>query len=92
MRVHLSTLLTEDTQAHFDDCQSTEFASARSLGIIAIEMMQKGVSPATDEELVLKNPKQWSPEALNFIEIANWATLKEVLDVRGPLITLEESF
>ncbi|KAH8674427.1 hypothetical protein BGZ60DRAFT_429433 [Tricladium varicosporioides] len=69
--------------AHFDDCQSTESASAHPLGIIAIEMMQNGISPASDEKLVLKNPDQWSPEASNFIEVISWATLKEIRDVRA---------
>ena len=73
-------------QAHFDDCQSTESASARALGIIAIEMMQKGISPAADEKLVLVNPEKWSPEGRNFVEVADWATLREIQNVRALLI------
>jgi len=55
-------------------------------------MMQNGISPATDEKLVLKNPDKWSPEASNFIEVTSWATLKEIEDVRDPLATLDKSF
>jgi hypothetical protein len=55
-------------------------------------MMQNGISPAADEKLALKNPDQWSPEASNFIEVTSWATLKEIQDVKGPLITLYGPF
>lgn len=65
--------------AHFGNCQSTELALARSVGIIAIEMMQNGISPIT-EKLVLKDPSRWSPEASNFLDIVSWATLKEIRD------------
>jgi hypothetical protein len=77
----ISKLTNQDSQAHFGNCQSTELALARSVGIIAIEMMQNGISPIT-EKLVLKDPSRWSPEASNFLDIVSWATLKEIRDVR----------
>lgn len=69
--------------AHFDDCQATESAWARSIGAIAIEMMQNGIPPETDEKLVLKHPERWSAEASNFLEVASWGTLKDVKEVRA---------
>jgi hypothetical protein len=56
----------KDALAYFENFQSIELALARSLGIIAIEMMQNGISLMTDEKLVLKNHGRWSPEASNF--------------------------
>jgi hypothetical protein len=68
--------------AHFDNCDE-ELALAHSLGIIAIEMLQNGICPPTDEELVLKDPdNRWSSEVKNFLAVASWATLKEMHDVR----------
>ncbi|KAH7309370.1 hypothetical protein BKA65DRAFT_543563 [Rhexocercosporidium sp. MPI-PUGE-AT-0058] len=64
--------------AHFDECQSTESASARSLGVIAIEMMQNGIAPETDGKLVLMHPERWSPEASNFLEVTSWGTLTDI--------------
>ncbi|KAG9232709.1 hypothetical protein BJ875DRAFT_513936 [Amylocarpus encephaloides] len=64
--------------AHFDDCQSTELALARPLRIIALEMMQNGNSPTADEKLILKDPGRWSAEVSNFMDVASWATLKEI--------------
>lgn len=68
-------------EAYFDDCQSTEASTARPVGVIAIQMMQNGSHPARDEKLTLKNPTRWSPEAANFVEVASWATLKEIQKV-----------
>jgi len=67
-------------------------ALARSLGIIAIEMMQNGVSPTMDEKLVLRDPGGWSPEASNFLDVASWATLKEMHDVRRLSVFVGEFF
>lgn len=67
--------------AHFGQCQSTQLALARPLGIIALEMMQNGISP-TNEKLILKDPGSWSAEASNFLDVASWATLTEMHDVR----------
>ncbi|CZT53524.1 uncharacterized protein RSE6_15145 [Rhynchosporium secalis] len=63
--------------AHFDECRTTESAAARSLGTIAIEMMQNGIPPE-DGKFVLKHPDRWSPEASNFLEITSWGTLNEI--------------
>jgi hypothetical protein len=84
----VETSLIKDAQAHFDECTSTESAAARSLGVIAIEMMQNGIPPETDGKFVLTHPDRWSPEASNFLEVVSWATLNVVQDVSGPLITL----
>ncbi|KAH8799390.1 hypothetical protein F5884DRAFT_838635 [Xylogone sp. PMI_703] len=46
--------------------------------------LSDGITPATDEELVLSDPDRWSSEASEFLEVASWATLKEVQDVRAP--------
>jgi hypothetical protein len=35
--------LTKSNLAHFDECQSTESAAARSIGVIAVEMMQNAL-------------------------------------------------
>ncbi|RDL36260.1 uncharacterized protein BP5553_06872 [Venustampulla echinocandica] len=71
----------KNIQAYFDECESADPASARSLGVIAMEMMQNNIPPAT-EKLVLNNPDQWSAEASDFLDIASWATLKEIQKVR----------
>ena len=77
--------LITDAQAHFDECRSTESVAARPLGVIAIEMMQNGIPPETDEKFILKHPERWSPEAKNFLEVASWGALKEIQKVRGSL-------
>jgi hypothetical protein len=77
--------LIKDAQAHFDECRSTESAAARPLGVIAIEMMQNGIPPETDEKFVLKHPDRWSPEASNFLKVASCGTLNEIQKVRGSL-------
>lgn len=64
--------------AHFDDCQSTESASARQLGVIAMEMMQNCIPAETDGELVLQDPDRWSAEAKNFLGVASWGTLNDI--------------
>ncbi|KAH7370279.1 hypothetical protein BKA65DRAFT_471499 [Rhexocercosporidium sp. MPI-PUGE-AT-0058] len=64
--------------AHFDECQSTESASARSLGVIAIEMIQNGIASETDGKLVLMHPERWSPKASNFLEVTSWGTLIDI--------------
>ena len=70
--------LIKDAQAYFEECRTTESAAARSLGVIAIEMMQNGILPEEDGRLVLKYPDRWSPEANNFLGVTSWGTLKEV--------------
>ena len=52
----------------FDECTTTESASACSLGIIAIEMMQNGILSKQDGKFLLKHPDHWSLEALNFLK------------------------
>ncbi|KAH6666162.1 hypothetical protein B0J14DRAFT_605423, partial [Halenospora varia] len=64
--------------AHFDECQSTESAAARSIGVIAVEMMQNGIPPEADKKLTLKHPERWSAEASNFLEVTSWGTLKDI--------------
>ena len=80
--------LMNDAQAHFDECRTTESAAARSLGVVAIEMMQNGIPPEEDGKFVLKHPDRWSLEASNFLEVSCWGTLNEVRKVRGSLATL----
>ncbi|KAH6704170.1 hypothetical protein BKA61DRAFT_581412 [Leptodontidium sp. MPI-SDFR-AT-0119] len=58
--------------------RTTESAAARSLGVIAIEMIQNGIPPEEDGKFVLKHPDRWSPEASNFLEVTSWGTLKEI--------------
>jgi hypothetical protein len=81
----VETSLIKDAQAHFDECTSTESAAARSLGVIAIEMMQNGIPHG---KFVLTHPDRWSPEASNFLEVVSRATLKVIQNVSGPLIAL----
>ncbi|PVH71744.1 hypothetical protein DL98DRAFT_596688 [Cadophora sp. DSE1049] len=64
--------------AHFDECQSSESASARPLGVITVEMMQNGIPPEMDVKIVLKHPERWSPEVSNFLEVVSWSTLKDI--------------
>jgi hypothetical protein len=80
--VKLGHQLINDSLAHFDECQSTESASARALGVIAVEMMQNGIPPEVDGKIVLKHPDRWSPEARNFLEVTSWGTLKDIEKVR----------
>jgi hypothetical protein len=70
--------LIKGYSAHFDECQPTESASARSLGVIAIEIMQNGIAPETDGKFVLTHPERWLPEASNFLEVTSWGTLKDI--------------
>lgn len=77
------TRLIKDASAHFDECRTIESAAARSLGIIAIEMMQNGIPPEEDGEFVLKHPDRWLLEASNFLEVTSWGTLREIQKVRG---------
>jgi hypothetical protein len=74
--------LTGSAQAYFDECQSTESAAARSIGVIAVEMMQNGIPPESDGKFALKHPERWSAEASNFLEVASWGTLKDIDKVR----------
>lgn len=70
-----------ETPAHFDECQSSEAAAARSLGVIAVEMMQNGIPPEMDVKIVLKHPERWSPEVKNFLDVVSWSTLKDIQKV-----------
>ncbi|OBT70885.1 hypothetical protein VF21_09993 [Pseudogymnoascus sp. 05NY08] len=66
--------------AFLDDYQpSTSTPRARPLGVITIEMMQRGIPPDPGHGLILKHPNQWSPEAANFLAVASWSSL-DVLD------------
>ena len=85
----MDTGLIKDAQAHFDEFRSSESAAARPLGVIAIEMMQNGIPPETDEKFVLKHPERWSLEASNFLEVVSWGTLEDVQKVRGSLCRLD---
>jgi hypothetical protein len=68
--------------AYFDECHPAQSISPRPLGLIALEMMEQGSPPDTEGKLVLRHPKQWSPEASNFLYITNWGTLKDIEEVR----------
>ncbi|KAH6661611.1 hypothetical protein B0J14DRAFT_611950 [Halenospora varia] len=52
--------------------------AARSIGVIAVEMMQNGIPPEADKKLTLKHPERWSAEASNFLEVTSWGTLKDI--------------
>lgn len=84
-------ILIDRLQAHFDECQATESASARSLGFVAIEMMQNGIPPKGDGKFTLQHPDRWSPEAANFLDITSWGTLKDIQKVSTYLIIFKES-
>lgn len=73
---------TDRVVAYLDECQLTESTSARPLGIIAFEMMEKGSPPETKGGLILSNPEKWSPEASNFLYVTSWGTLKDIESVR----------
>jgi hypothetical protein len=75
------------SSAYFDERQITNSTPARSLGIIALEMMQKKHYPDRDpdKKLTLNNPKQWSQDASNFLDANSGGTLKGLDKVRGPL-------
>lgn len=66
------------TSAHFDQCESSGISSARSIGIIAIEMMQNGIAPGPEDKLSLKSPALWTSRALEFLELASNATIGKV--------------
>ncbi|CZT07004.1 uncharacterized protein RAG0_12589 [Rhynchosporium agropyri] len=73
----IHTSLIAGALAHFDECKTEESSAARSLGVIAVEMMQNGIPPEHGK-FVLKHPDRWSPEASNFLEVTSWGTLKEI--------------
>jgi hypothetical protein len=45
-------------------------------------MMERGNPPEAKEELILSNPKKWSPEASNFLSVTGWEILKGIKNVR----------
>jgi hypothetical protein len=67
------------------DCQETEFISARPLGLLALEMMQKGVIQDDVEQggtIAPRFPKLWSTEIINFLETTSLCALIEIRTVR----------
>ncbi len=76
--------LTKSAPAHFDECQSTESAEARSLGVIAIKIMQNGIPPDSAGKFALKHPERWLAKASNFLEVVFWGTLNDIHKVSPP--------
>ena len=56
--ITVSTNLIKDAQAHFNEYRTIESAAARSLGIIAIEIMQNSIPPKDDGKFILKHPNR----------------------------------
>jgi len=70
-----------DMSAYIGSCQETGFTPARGLGLLVLEMIQKGVIPQEMKEgskLVPKSPNLWSPELINFLEITSFCSLNDV--------------
>ncbi|KFY46984.1 hypothetical protein V494_00236 [Pseudogymnoascus sp. VKM F-4513 (FW-928)] len=70
--------------AFLDDYQLSASTHARPLGVIAIEMMQKGIPPGPGNALILRHPDLWSAEAANFLSVASWGSLQDLENVRHP--------
>ncbi|KFY31031.1 hypothetical protein V493_01463 [Pseudogymnoascus sp. VKM F-4281 (FW-2241)] len=70
--------------AFLDDYQVSASTRARPLGVIAIEMMQNGLSPGPGSGLILRHPDLWSAEAANFLSVASWGSLQDLKNVRHP--------
>ncbi|KAG0645015.1 hypothetical protein D0Z07_9210 [Hyphodiscus hymeniophilus] len=61
-----------------DGCAKIKSAAARSIGVIAMEMMQNGIPPESNAKFTLKHPERWSAEASNFLEVVSWGTLTDI--------------
>jgi hypothetical protein len=72
--------------AYFDECKPTGSASARPLGVIALQMMENDVPPYPDGKIVLKQPGKWSAKASNFLHVASEGTLKDIEKVGAPTL------
>ncbi|KFY99055.1 hypothetical protein V498_01029 [Pseudogymnoascus sp. VKM F-4517 (FW-2822)] len=70
--------------AFLDDYQASTSTHARPLGIIAIEMMHKGIPPDRGNALILRHPDLWSAEAANFLSVASRGSLQDLINVRHP--------
>lgn len=73
--------------AHFNECQRSESDSARSLAIIAVQMMENDTAPDRDGKIALKHPAEWSTKASHFVHTASAGTLKDLEKV-GDISTL----
>jgi len=63
------------------DCIKAGVTDARPLGVIALEMMEDGTSTDDSQKLCLQHPDQWSAEASNFLDVASWGKLDDVVSV-----------
>ena len=73
--------------AHFDECQPSGSDTARSLAIIALQMMENDTRPNRDGKLALKHPGNWSARASNFVNVASLGTLKDIEQVGGMVLS-----
>jgi hypothetical protein len=67
--------------AYIESCQETGFTPARGLGLLVLEMIQKGVIPKHIQEggkLVPNLPILWSAELINFLEITSHCSLSDI--------------
>lgn len=45
-------------------------------------MMERGNPPEANKELILSDPKKWSPDASDFLSVTGRAMLKDIENVR----------
>ena len=62
---------------------------ARSLGVIAIKIMQNGIPPDSAGKFALKHPERRLAEASNFLEVVFWGTLNDIHKVSPPAKLIE---
>ncbi|KFY30334.1 hypothetical protein V493_01982 [Pseudogymnoascus sp. VKM F-4281 (FW-2241)] len=67
--------------AYIESCQETGFTPARGLGLLVLEMIQKGVIQKPIQEggkLEPSLPVLWSAELINFLEITSHCSLSDI--------------
>ncbi|KFY49960.1 hypothetical protein V495_00396 [Pseudogymnoascus sp. VKM F-4514 (FW-929)] len=67
--------------AYIESCQETGFTPARGLGLLVLEMIQKGVIQESIQEggkLEPSLPILWSAELINFLEITSHCSLSDI--------------
>lgn len=67
--------------AYIEHCQEREVGSARALGLLALEMMQKGVIQNEIKDsgkLVPRSPELWSTEVIDFLGDASSCSIRDI--------------